>query len=56
MEQPKLTARDLTPEELVDIVDSLREILWPGGKTDESWSPDTIGQVALKLQSYGLEP
>lgn len=55
-EQPRLTAKDLTQEELVELVDSLVETLWPRGNRDESWTPDTIDQLALKLQSYGLEP
>ena len=56
METPKLTARDLSHAELAEIVDSIRGTLWPSGRTDESWSPDTLDQVALQLQSYGLEP
>ncbi len=55
-ETPRLTAKDLTQEELVELVDGLVERLWPRGDRGEEWTPDTIDGVAQDLQSYGLDP
>jgi len=55
-EPPKLNPGDLNHEELEDIVMNIRDILWPRGKTDESWSPDTIDQIASVMDSYHLRP
>ena len=55
-EPPKLTPLDLDGTELEEIVMNIRDILWPRGKTDESWSPDTIDQIASVMDSYHLRP
>jgi len=53
---PKLDPDCLNREELEDIVEKIRDILWPRGKEDEPWSPDTIDQVASVLDEYHLRP
>lgn len=55
-EPPKLQAADLNREELEDIVEKIRDTLWPRGKEDEPWSPDTIDQIASVLDEYHLRP
>jgi hypothetical protein len=34
----------------------VREILWPGGRVDDGWSPDTIDEVARRLAFLRLPP
>lgn len=55
-EQPRLEPKDLTQEELLSIVEQVRDILWPNGDRGHPWTPDTIDQVASRLQAYNLEP
>lgn len=53
---PKLEPGDLEHEELEDIVEKIRGVLWPRGKEDEPWSPDTIDAVAAVMDEYHLRP
>jgi hypothetical protein len=48
--------RDLTREQLLDVVERVREVLWPAGNEDESWSPDTLDAVAEVFMAHGLAP
>lgn len=42
-------AAQLVRDSLAALLD-IRELLWPAGALDESWSPDTIDQVAHRLE------
>jgi hypothetical protein len=53
---PALEPGDLTKKELHDIVERVRDTLWPRGNPDASWSPDTVDAVAGILNDYHLRP
>lgn len=53
---PKLEPGDLNEEELLAIVDGVREVLWPRGDADHEWSAETIELVASVLDQYHLRP
>jgi hypothetical protein len=36
-------------DECLDAIANIRDLLWPGGQHDSSWSPDTIEAVARQL-------
>jgi hypothetical protein len=43
-------------DDLIQAVEDVREILWPGGDKDHVWSPDTVQEVAQRLILAGLGP
>jgi len=55
-EPPELQPADLTKEELLRIVEQVRDTLWPRGAEDDPWTPDTINAVASSLEQYNLRP
>jgi hypothetical protein len=57
-QQPRLEPGDLTQDELKDIVEQIRETLWPKGKNPDevSWTPDTVDAIAQTMDEYGLRP
>jgi hypothetical protein len=55
-EPPKLQPGDLTKQELLHIVEQVRDTLWPRGAEDEAWTPDTVDAVAQILDQYHLKP
>jgi hypothetical protein len=55
-EPPKLQVGDLNREEMEDIVEKIRDILWPRGKEEAPWSPDTIDAIASVMDEYHLRP
>ena len=57
------TARELTNEQLADIVEGVQSLLYldmDEGRefwnADKSWTPDTLDDIARKLAEYGLVP
>jgi hypothetical protein len=53
---PKLDPGDLTKEELLAIVEGVREVLWPLSNPDHVWTPETVESVASVLDQYHLRP
>lgn len=56
MRSPKLEPGDLTKDELLLIVESIRETLWPLSNPDNEWSADTADHIASVLDQYHLRP
>lgn len=48
--------KDMTYDDLVEVVRCVQETLWPDGNQDAEWSPDTIEAVAGILTDAGLRP
>ena len=46
--------KDLTYEELLRIVENIRDIMWPEDNPDEDWDSDTMGWVGNELTCCGL--
>ena len=57
-QQPRLEPGDLTEDELRDIVEKVRERLWPRGQSPDEvqWTPDIVDSIASTLDDYGLRP
>ena len=55
-EPPKLQVDCLNESQAKYIVECIRDILWPQGKEDEPWSPDTIDAIASVMDEYHLRP
>lgn len=53
---PVLEPGDLTKAELLVIVSRVRDVLWPRGDAEASWSADTVDGVAAVLTDYHLRP
>jgi len=51
-----LQVDDLNESEAKDIVEKIRDILWPRGEADKEWSPDTMDAVAQVMDNYHLRP
>ena len=50
------TPEQLTHEELIALVRTIRQELWPGGRWDSDWDSDTLGEIGNAMVAYGLDP
>ncbi len=48
-----MRSRQLTESQILDLI---REILWPGGDADHEWSSDEVAEIAELLEQNGLGP
>jgi len=55
-EPPKRDPDDLSESEARYIVEGICGILWPRGREDEPWSPDTLDASASLMDQYRLRP
>lgn len=48
--------KDLSPEELGEVVRKIQEALWPDGNMSHTWDSGTTHQIAIILADTGLAP
>jgi hypothetical protein len=54
--EPRYDEKNLSENELREMVGEIREILWPDGNKHHEWNADTLSNIAMVLQLRGVEP